>query len=144
MVGLYGGYSPKIVQGPLNVLDQRLLHHPTTKSLQKCGGALHARSLFLQGLLLMAPRNRPARFVPWAKALERFDARVASLGTDPLALCLGFALSTPIVARLVVGVETPSQLNGIVDALKRAPCVAELSDLACDDPDLLEPRRWTA
>lgn len=137
------GYAPQIIQAPLNLLDQRLLRTGVAARLKQQGCALHARSLFLQGLLLMAPARRPVRFRPWADALARFDARVASLGTDALALCLGFALSAPDIERLVVGVESAAQLDGIIAALARAPAAPDLSDLDSDDPELTDPRRWT-
>lgn len=139
--GLSSDHLPQIVQGPLNPLDQRLLSSGAILRLANSGTAFHARSLFLQGLLLMSPQDRPARFAPWADALQRFDSRSVALDIDPLALCIGFALAAPGVDQLVVGVETARQLKDIVSAVARAPA-PDLTDLACEDPALLEPRYW--
>jgi len=128
--------TTQIVQAPFSVLDQRILGSDLSAEL-------HVRSVFLQGLLLMPPHARPARFARWNGLLTRFDERVRDCGLDPVAFCLGFAAQQPAVAKCVVGVEHPDQLAGIVTAFGAGRnVVIEAKDLASYDLDLIDPRRW--
>ena len=53
---------PDIVQGPLNILDQRIINSGWLKRLDKSGSEFHARSIFLQGLLLKESTELPVKF----------------------------------------------------------------------------------
>ena len=126
----------QIVQAPFNVLDQRILG-------SNLSAELHVRSVFLQGLLLMTPRVRPAYFGRWNGLLTRFEERVHDSGLDPVAFCLGFAAQQPAVAKCVVGVEHPDQISGILAAFEGGwNAEIEAEDLASIDLDLIDPRRW--
>ena len=46
-----------IVQLPLSLHDQRMLENGTVARLRSSGVAIHARSIYMQGLLLTADRN---------------------------------------------------------------------------------------
>jgi hypothetical protein len=100
------------------------------------------RSAFLQGLLLMPPETRPARFDRWQSIFQRWDAYLAQSGGDALAACLRFTMSNPAIARVVVGVETAAQLREIIAASKRALLPPPPPDLYTDEPDLILPSRW--
>lgn len=134
-------YESEIIQVPFNPLDQRLLRHMEDLSARS-EVHIHARSLFLQGLLLMRASERPAYFNRWSRELARFDERAAELGVSRLALCLGFALAVPGIKQLVVGVETPAQLEEIIEAVKTAPTHADFEDLAWQEPGLVDPHYW--
>ena len=134
----------QIVQAPLNVLDQRLLRSGVASRLSAVGGELHARSVFLQGLLLLPAAARPASFAPWLEKLSRYDSHVKSSGLDPAAVCLGFVASQSAVRRCVIGVDTVDQLTQVVKGFQA--CNGKLSDnlemLGSDDAGLIDPRQW--
>lgn len=134
----------QIVQAPLNVLDQRILRSGVAKRLTAVGGELHARSVFLQGLLLLPSTARPASFAPWFEKLGRFDSYVESSGLNPAAVCLGFVASQSVVRRCVVGVETVDQLTQVVNAFQAGNCQVSdnLEMLRSDDAGLIDPRQW--
>lgn len=50
-------YDFDIFQLPCNILDQRLIHNNTLEKLFSKKIEMHARSVFLQGLLLMKKKN---------------------------------------------------------------------------------------
>ena len=135
--------NAQIVQAPLNVFDQRFITSNATARLSAAGSELHVRSVFLQGLLLMSARDRPARFAPWAEELARFDAEVEASSLDPAAYCLGFAAGQVAVNRCVLGVETASQLSQLVAAFEAGQqAVHATHSLRSDDPGLMDPRQW--
>ena len=64
-----GRFTPDIVQLPFNALDRRLSPSGWLTRLRASGIQVHARSLFLQGLLLMDPATVPEFFAPVRKPL---------------------------------------------------------------------------
>jgi len=55
-----------LVQLPFNILDRRMIDGGTFAKLQEKDIEVHARSVFLQGLLLMSEQNRPEKFNRWS------------------------------------------------------------------------------
>ncbi len=134
-------FTPDVVQVPLNCLDQRLLGSGHLRRLADRGVEIHARSAFLQGLLLADPASRP-RWAQQDAALRRFDRTVRELAITPLRLCLGFSLSLSEVAKIVVGATSCAELAAIVEAARCEPPDLDWSELAAAESLLLDPRRW--
>ena len=132
-----------LVQAPYNLVDQRLATSGWLERLRDSGVEVHVRSAFLQGVLLMAPEARPAYFARWASLWEVWDRWLADTGTSPLAACLQFALARPEIDRVVVGVDSAEQFSQIVAASTTAVPPGSLPPMACDDPDLINPSRWS-
>lgn len=133
----------QVVQAPMNVFDQRVIISGEAVRLNALGGELHVRSLFLQGLLLMRPIDRPKILAPWLKQLNRFDLHVRESGLDPLEYCIGFVASQSLVECLVVGVETADQLYELIAAFSVGTQFNYAAQgLASDDLGLIDPREW--
>lgn len=131
------------IQLPLNVLDQRALVDGTLAQLAARGVSIQARSALLQGLLLADPQRLPPAFDAARAPLARLRAAAAANGISVLALALTFVASLPEVAHIVLGVESPAQLDECVQALGTSSS-SDWRDLACDDPAIVDPRRWPA
>lgn len=130
-----------LVQAPYNVLDQRLVSGGWADELVDRGVEIHARSIFLQGLLLMTPRSRPPAFERWRPIFKDYERWLSDTGLTPLAACVRAALSPRQIHRVVVGVDHVSQLAGIVAAAADGE-IPSPPALATDDLDLLLPFRW--
>ena len=63
-------FTPEIVQLPFNALDRRLAELGWLARLHGSGIEIHARSVFLQGLLLMEPASLPRFFAPIGETLR--------------------------------------------------------------------------
>ena len=135
--------TPGLVQAPFNVFDRRLETSGWADRLAAQGTALHLRSAFLQGLLLMPPTARPARFHPFDATFARWDDFLAETGQSPLEAALGLALSRPWAERVVVGVDSGAQLDHILIAAANAGLSAS-ADLASDDTRLIDPSKWSS
>jgi aryl-alcohol dehydrogenase-like predicted oxidoreductase len=136
-------YMPfDLVQLPFNVLDHRMSESGWLDRLADSGTIVHARSAFLQGLLLMAPENRPERFGRWQAIWDGWDAYLRDAGCSALDACLGHAIFEPRIARIVVGVDSLNHLERTLDAAESATPVAVPANVRSDDPDLLDPGRW--
>ena len=130
-----------IVQAPLNVFDQRLLAEGVLARAAEKGVEIHARSVLLQGLLLMTPEAAAAKLPQAAEKLAAWRAALAEAGVSPLAAALGFALATP-AERIVIGVHSAAHLAECLASAETAPAL-DSRRFACDDLDIIDPRRWT-
>jgi len=138
---LWPHYRIDLVQAPLNVLDRRLVRSGWMERLTQAGVAIHVRSLFLQGLLLMPPERRPRYFSRWTSAFERWERWCATEGYSPIEGCLAAVLGYDCIECAIVGVENVAQLEEIAGAATRVRAEAPI-DLAIDGRELLEPWRW--
>jgi len=130
-----------IVQAPYNVFDRRLESSGWLDRLTNAGIEVHARSAFLQGLLLLDSAQQPPQFAAWQTLWSGWNQWLAERKLMPLPAALGFVLRNPSITRVVVGVETAAQLREIAASAQALPCEAPAS-LACNDLDLIDPSRW--
>lgn len=139
---LWPRFQFDLVQAPLNVLDRRLLASGWLGRLHAEGVEIHARSIFLQGLLLMPAASRPAYFNRWQPLWAAWEAWLDANGLTALQACLGFALAQSGLDRLVVGVNTVRNLEDIVANSRPWPAIPP-QELTSSDPDLVNPSRWS-
>lgn len=132
-------FRPDAMQIPFSILDQRLLRDGSLARLKELGVEVHARSLFLQGLLFMDPLPEKLEYA--APALKAVRARIAAAGTTPLAAALSFVLSRPEVDVAVVGVAALKQIDEIMASLAPSPDL-DWDACALDDARLLTPSLW--
>jgi len=141
--GLWKRFPFDLVQAPFNVVDRRLETSGWLKRMKVQGTEVHARSAFLQGLLLLTPERRPSKFERWRSLWIAWDRWLAETKLSPTQACLGFPLQRPEIDRVVVGVDSAAQLCALLaaDAPSHTDPPAELSSL---DLDLINPSRWSS
>lgn len=130
-----------LVQVPISVLDQRLLASGHLARLLAAGIEVHARSVFLQGLLLMPLERIPAHFEPIKPLLAHYHRSVREQGLSLLEAALGFVKRLTEVNVLFVGASTARQLQACIDAYRCAKSFDGAS-FACFDPEMVNPSRW--
>ena len=133
---------PNLIQAPFSVFDQRLAQSGWLDRLTDAGVEIHARSIFLQGLLLMTRARRPAFFDRWNELWRRWETLVDAHGGNALAVCLGFVRAQSGIARIVLGVDNLVHLEQLLATWQEAVSVHGTAELACDDLELVEPFRW--
>ena len=134
-------FSFDLIQAPFNIFDRSLKQSGWLSRLKLGGVEVHVRSIFLQGLLLMNPANRPAYFNRWQPIWIEWEQWLYTNNLTALQACLSFVLSNPDIDRVVVGVDSLSQLQEIL-AATTIEVVKPPDKLCCDDPDLINPARW--
>jgi aryl-alcohol dehydrogenase-like predicted oxidoreductase len=134
-----------LVQFPLNALDQRLLRDGILAELREEGVELHARSAFLQGLLLIDPEELPAHLATTAEPLRRYHEARRRARLTPIEAALGFIRASDAVDVALVGTNSVAELDECAKAMRAAaPTDLDFKPLASDDPNLIDPRRWTS
>lgn len=138
-------YPLDLVQLPFNPLDQRLVVGGQLRRLSKAGVEIHARSLFLQGLLLQLPDRLPARFAPLGTAVGRMRSAFEDAGLTTLEGILAVAFQRDEIGRFICGVTSVAELEQIVAAADKAQTLGKPIDFTPPDGldvRLLNPSRW--
>jgi aryl-alcohol dehydrogenase-like predicted oxidoreductase len=139
--GIIDTFEIHVVQAPLNVFDRRILG--VTDQLSALNIEVHVRSVFLQGVLIASPQDRPHRFEPWSEHFALFDEWVRSSGVSAMACCMGFALQQPGIAKLVIGATSAESLDEIMNSIPNS--VLEVpTHLQSSVEQLIDPRFWNA
>lgn len=133
-------HRPDVMQLPFGLLDQRLLRDGTLAKLKEQNVELHARSIFLQGLLFLD--TLPDKLRHAAPQITAIKAAIADAGSTPLTAALGFVLSRPEIAVALVGVTALSELDEILAAAPIPLPDLDWAALALDDETVLTPSRW--
>lgn len=138
------------LQIPMNVLDWRWKAAGVDRAItQRPGIVIHARSSFLQGILI-----HPAERWPRVAGFDGGDcvrtlARLArEFGRESVAdLCLAYVRSLPWITSVVVGCETLRQLDDNLRWFSRAKLSADQCEelehaLQKAPEELLNPSKW--
>jgi aryl-alcohol dehydrogenase-like predicted oxidoreductase len=130
-----------LVQLPFNILDRRMIDSGMFTKLQKKGVEVHARSVFLQGLLLMSEKNRPDKFNRWSGLWGIWHEWLNDNQITALEATTRYAVSIPEISKVLVGVDTVNQLKEIVVASSGVlPDIPP--EMFTNDVDLLNPSNW--
>lgn len=135
-------FRPDIVQTPINLFDQRFVQSGCVQRLKKAGIEVHARSIFLQGILLTETSLLPRYFAPFAKQFADYSSFLAEHETTPLAACLSFMMEQSGADCVLVGVTSVEELDQTLAALTQSVTLPTMSRLASNDHALIDPRKW--
>jgi aryl-alcohol dehydrogenase-like predicted oxidoreductase len=131
-----------IVQVPFNIFDQQILSSGWSDKLKWDGVEIHARSVFLQGLLLMQQSSLPCYFTKYWRA--HFDSWYKFLNdnsVDALEVAFKFALHQDWIDRIVVGVDSVSHLQTLLEIEESSEAI-DFPLLGCTDANLINPSKW--
>jgi aryl-alcohol dehydrogenase-like predicted oxidoreductase len=129
-----------LIQVPFNVFDNRLIVGGQLKRLKNKGIEIHARSVFLQGLLLDF-RALSKYFLTWEEEFNDYQVVVKKSGLSLLEYALNFALNIEQLDKVLVGVNSINQLQEITQASQNK-IESTLLPFAINDIKLLNPGLW--
>ena len=130
-----------LIQAPFNVLDQRLLKTGLLKKLKKRKIKIHARSIFLQGILLLKNGQIPRSLKKYNKTWTIWKNWLKKNKYNPLQVCLSFALQQKDLDGFVVGVNNKKQLSEILK-IKKIKNNFVLPSFKIQDRKIIDPRKW--
>jgi aryl-alcohol dehydrogenase-like predicted oxidoreductase len=139
---LFSTYQPDIVQAPMNIIDRRIQTSGWLRKLYSNNVEVHARSCFLQGLLLMPPAERPQQFMRFNKLWQLMDRWLVAENLSALSACMQFMYAVPEVDKVVVGVNSPDQFREIL-AVGPDNRINFPEEFSSEDPELIDPSLWT-
>lgn len=134
-------FKPDIVQVPFSIFDKRFISSGLLSQLKKNKIEVHARSIFLQGLILMSENSRPSKFNKWNYLWKIWHEWLNDNKIKPLDACIRYACSIKDLDKIIVGINTKQQLEQIMIALEgKLPLLPK--ELTTDDINLLNPQNW--
>jgi len=129
-----------LIQVPFNVFDNRLIVGGQLKRLKDKGIEVHARSVFLQGLLLDFD-SLGGYFSNWKKKFDDYQKMVRGSELSLLEYALNFALNVEEIDKVLVGVNNQKQLTEIVEASQKK-INNPLLPFSINDLNLINPSSW--
>ena len=135
------------IQLPASLIDRRVQHSDLPASAAARNVTVAVRSLFLQGILLVAADRLPDHLARLAPVVSAVGEIAAGVGISPAALAIGYVLTRLPKADLVLGFHTNAQLREIErfqgNFTKYEPAYSELDQrIGNVDPFLVDPRGW--
>ena len=137
---LLDNFEFDLIQLPFNVFDVRLIEGGQLQALKNKGVEIHARSVFLQGILLDFD-NLSDYFLSWKKQFNKYQIMVENSGFSLLEYALNFALNNREIDKVLVGLNTEKQLREIVESVK-GQRQSSFNAHPIDDINLLNPSLW--
>lgn len=139
---LLSRFPLELVQLPINVFDQRLIQGGQLQRLKSRGIEIHARSAFLQGLLLSPLSRLPPNLERARRPLETYFHALEQAGLSRKAAALQFLKLQPQIDELVLGVESRAQLEENFAAFHEPLPAFDFSPFALSDERILNPALW--
>ena len=141
LISIVNNYDIDIVQLPLNIFNREAIKNDILKVLKRRDIEIHARSCFLQGLLLMEQKNIPIKFKKWSTLFEDWHEWLIENDISPAQGCLSFLNSIEEIDKVVVGVENVQQLQELIN-YSSVHSISEFPNLICNDQRLINPSNW--
>lgn len=136
-------YPLDLYQIPMSFIDQRIVRSGLLRDLQSRGVEIHARSIFLQGILLAQPDDLPNYFSPWRDKLAMIRGALAAAGASPSAAGIAYVRCRTPASHAIVGATSVVELQELVHSSAAAPELP-FDEFAIDDEALVDPWRWPA
>ncbi len=131
-------FKPDIIQFPINIFDQSFLEKNFLFHLSKKGIELHARSIFLQGLLL---QEKYPSFMhkDLKKHWQIWNNWLNENNLSPLVACISFINKIKHLDGVIIGIENLKQLNLILNLkIKKL----NFDKLAIRKKKIIYPQNW--
>ena len=132
---------PDIVQLPINILDNRFKNNDMLKLLKDKKIEIHARSIFLQGILLNNFYKLPAYFFKWKEIFLLWEK--IKQKAYPETICFNYVYNIPEIDKIIIGFTNLNEINSfyVHSRLKKHVQIPKKLT-SCSDINLLNPQNW--
>jgi aryl-alcohol dehydrogenase-like predicted oxidoreductase len=133
-----------LIQVPVNLMDQRLVSSGCLARLKQSGVEVHARSVFLQGLLLLKDQQLPKGFESVREHLRFIRDTVEVHGLTMVQAALGYVHQLKEIDKVLVGTVSLTQLKELVLASNQPEKPWDfVKKFSWDDDKIINPSLWT-
>ena len=139
---LLNRYSFDIVQIPINIFDRRFIKKNYLLKLKKKGMEIHARSIFLQGILLSSNKFLPKYFKKWSKLFQKWDKWNMSNQQKKILTCISFIKNIKHIDKIIIGVSNSAQIKEIIK-LSEIKKIKYPKNIFSNSKNLIDPRFWS-
>lgn len=141
---IFSTFVPDIIQIPISIFDQRFLKKNFLKKLSKRNIAIHARSIFLQGLLLKNPKQIKKLKINnlLKEKIIYFNSWCESKKITPLEASINFIKKNKQIDKIILGIDSNIQLNDVIKAYYKKINIENFDIFSVENKFLIDPRRW--
>tara|TARA_Y200000002_G_C22675177_1_gene661733 strand:- start:286 stop:1140 length:855 start_codon:yes stop_codon:yes gene_type:complete len=134
-------YKVDILQVPMNLINQSFCNKDFLKKTKKRKIEIHARSIFLQGILLSSNLQNIRYFKKWKNFWLKYYSWVDRNKITQLIACLSFIKSVKNVSGYVLGIENETQLDKILNCRTKKNLKFD-KFLFQKNKKLIDPSKW--
>jgi aryl-alcohol dehydrogenase-like predicted oxidoreductase len=135
-----------VIQAPISAADGRLSITGLLGRAAEAGKTVVARSVFLQGALMLPAARLPNHLLSLTPLLGELDELAAGAGMTRSQLLVSFVRDMPAVGALLLGCETLDQLTHNLDLMAGPPIPLDVWTRIQMRPSLdlrvVDPRGW--
>lgn len=135
-----------VIQIPINILDTRLIKNGLLHELKNEGKDIFARSIFLQGLLLLEESEIPKKLTAVLKPLKKIKKICLENNLETEQLAFLFVRDLKEIISMVIGVETLDQLKRNMSMLGypslSEQVVNQILKIGYVPEKILNPSKW--
>ena len=136
---LLNHFDLDVIQAPFNLFDNENLTNGFLSKIKSRKIEFHARSIFLQGVLLSKTQDIPKKLSSLFPDLEILDEFCLDNKISRLEACLNYVNSINEIDYMVVGVDSEVQLNSILKIKTESYC---FKNLKFKKNNFIDPRKW--
>ena len=103
---------------------------------------IHARSIFLQGMLLQEIMFQQETFPQWYGLWGNYHTWLNQIGLTALEACIGVVQAQDCIDKYIIGIDNICQLQEIVAVISQCASINVPECLSIADPMLLNPTNW--
>ena len=138
------GFIPDIIQLPYSLLDRKFEKYFI--KLKRLGIEIHVRSVFLQGLYFIDNKRLPNDLEPLRKYLVKIESLCFKFNVSVGELALNFVNSNKFVDKIIIGVDSVSQLDQNIQMIKNWNSSNDIyrliNNISVREEHLLNPANW--
>ena len=130
-----------IIQFPGNIFDQSILNNKNIYFLKKRGIELHARSIFLQGLIFLKFDKTKKVTGVYSKKLKKFYDNFKTK-EQKIFHCINFIKNHEFIDKVVIGVTSFNELKQIMNYLEKKLDKRNYSEFIIKNQKITKPYNW--
>ena len=137
----------RIIQIPLNIVDQRLLKENLLKNLKQKGYYFIVRSVYLQGLIFYNSDNLPLNLAIAKEVISKIEYLKKEYALTSQELAIGYVKSIENLSSMIIGAESIKQVENNINIFNRInlskDLLEEIENSFENVPTkIVDPRLW--
>lgn len=134
-------YDLDFIQVPYNIFDNRFFSIKILKLIKKKKIEIHARSIFLKGLLTSKKIKNKKKYLNFSKDLNNFEKLCIKKKISKLQFCINYAFSNKNIDKIVLGIDGLSRYKEILNAVKKFKKINKIN-FNIKNKSIVDPRKW--
>ncbi len=142
-IKIIDNFDIDILQAPVSILDRRFLDKKIIDIINKKNIIFHARSIFLQGLLLNKNHLKIKYFDQFNFIFDQWFDWLEKNNLNPISECLKFVYNNINIQKVIIGINNYNQLKEIKSIFDSNFSKIDIPNfLVCNNEKLINPHNW--